>query len=163
MLIELHLAEFEEKNILKNLMQFYDYDFSEFTDEDVLDKGHYDEYPYMDQYWEQTNRVPYLIRVEGNLAGFVLVRTIDEAHYSYYSIAEFFVMKKYRRSGVGKQAAEAIFGKHRGQWEVYQIERNKPAQIFWVKVISEYTNGNYSERYEQGKRIQSFNSSQIGG
>ncbi|MEX1030705.1 MAG: GNAT family N-acetyltransferase [Paenibacillaceae bacterium] len=160
MLIELHVAEGEEKDILKNLIQFYDYDFSEFTDEDVLEKGNYSEYPFIDLYWEESSRVPYLIRVEGSLAGFVLVRTVEEANYIYYSIAEFFVMKKYRRSGIGKQVAETVFNKHRGQWEVYQLERNRPAQTFWVKVISEYTNGNYSERNEQGKRIQSFSSSE---
>ncbi len=30
------------------------------------------------------------------------------------------------------------------------------AQIFWTKVISEYTKGQFKERLENGKRIQNF-------
>ncbi|WP_327205186.1 hypothetical protein [Paenibacillus sp. Soil522] len=50
-------------------------------------------------------------------------------------------MKKYRKEGIGKAVAKQIFNLHKGQWEVYQLESNKPAQIFWNKTIDEYTQG----------------------
>jgi len=34
------------------------------------------------------------------------------------------------------------------------------AQIFWNKVISEYTNGHFKERLENGKQIQNFENQQ---
>ncbi len=65
-------------------------------------------------------------------------------------------MKKYRREGIGKAIAIQIFDLHKGQWEVFQKESNKPAQLFWNKVISEYTKGNFTERFEDGRFIQDF-------
>lgn len=55
---------------------------------------------FLDHYWTEAGRHPYFIRVDGTLAGFVLIREIAMA---YYSVAEFFVMKKYRNQGVGQQ------------------------------------------------------------
>jgi len=65
-------------------------------------------------------------------------------------------MRKYRKEGIGKAVAEQIFDLHRGQWEVYQKESNKPAQLFWNRIIDEYTKGQFKERFENGKRIQDF-------
>lgn len=62
-----------------------------------------------------------------------------------YSVAEFFVMKKYRKRGVGQYVAVEIFNKYSGFWKVAQIESNIPAQIFWRKTIEKYTNNNYQE------------------
>jgi predicted acetyltransferase len=52
---------------------------------------------------------------------------------------EFFVMKKYRKSGVGKQTAFYLFDLFPGKWEVAQIKANIPARKFRMKVISDYT------------------------
>lgn len=60
-----------------------------------------------------------------------------------HNIAEFFVMKKYRRKGVGRVAAMKIFDMFHGGWEISQWINNLPAQNFWGKVIAEYTNGKY--------------------
>ena len=60
-----------------------------------------------------------------------------------YWMGQFFVMKRYRRIGVGKQGARHIFEQHRGRWEIGQVPLNKPARSFWVKTIAEYTNGNF--------------------
>lgn len=80
----------------------------------------------------------------GRMAGFVLVRNLEEST-PVHSIAEFFILRKYRRRGVGKAAAHQIFGMFPGQWRVAQTEDNHPAQAFWRKVISEYTQGNFKE------------------
>jgi predicted acetyltransferase len=71
-------------------------------------------------------------------------------------MAEFFVMRKYRRKGIGRSIAEQVFNLHQGQWEIYQKESNRPAQDFWKRIISEYTNGDFKERIENGKKIQEF-------
>jgi predicted acetyltransferase len=99
------------------------------------------------------------VELNGKCAGFVLVRRIQTDEENYFSIAEFFIMKNYRRLGLGKRVAKEIFDLHIGQWEVFQIEKNKPAQFFWKKTINEYTNGDFQERVEAGKTIQKFASS----
>jgi predicted acetyltransferase len=150
------VAELRDKETIHNLMQFYFYDFSEYIDLQVNDNGFFGQYAYLDSYWEENRRFPYLIQKEGKLAGFVLVSEVQESNNPYWSISEFFIMKRFRFDGLGKLAAHQIFEKHKGNWQVSQIEANKPAQTFWRKVIGEYTGEQYGERKEEGRVIQSF-------
>jgi|SRR6187397_83140 predicted acetyltransferase len=153
----LHRASEEYKAVIQNLMQFYIYDFSEYIKYDVEDNGLFAPYPHLDDYWKETsNKFPYIIKKDDKYVGFVLVRFIETQERMYFSIAEFFILKKYRRTGIGKAIAVMVFDLHKGLWEVFQKESNKPAQIFWKKVIEEYTKGQYRERSEDGKRIQNF-------
>jgi predicted acetyltransferase len=83
--------------------------------------------------------------MDGKLAGFVMVNRKTYLTRSEWAISEFFIMRKYRRQGVGKDVAFSIFDQFHGKWEVHEIESNVPSQLFWRKVISEYTHGKYSE------------------
>lgn len=145
-----------ERPVLENLMQFYFYDFSAFNGADVTETGQFGEYPYTSLHWTEENRHPYFIQHQGNIAGFVLVSKIILDTRNYYSISEFFVLKKFRKLGVGRKAAFSIFDRFTGEWEVTQIISNHPAQAFWRKVIGEFTNENYREKIKEGKIIQQF-------
>jgi predicted acetyltransferase len=149
-------ASKEHKIVIENLMQFYMYDFSEYVKCDVEDNGLFAPYLDLKDYWEGDNKFPYLIKKNDKYVGFVLIKYINSKKRSYFSMAEFFILKKYRREGIGKAIAIKAFNLHKGQWEVYQKDSNKPAQIFWNKVIEEYTKGQFKERTEGGKRIQDF-------
>jgi predicted acetyltransferase len=79
-----------------------------------------------------------LIRADGRVAGFVMVN--DYSHSGLpldYGIAEFFVARKHRRSGVGQTAAKAVIGARPGLWELAVARRNTGAQPFWRKVAAE--------------------------
>ena len=133
-------ASKEYKDILGNLMQFYFYDFSEFVKCDVEDNGLYRAYEYFDDYWnEENHRFPYLVKQDGKYIGFVLVRLIESEEENYFSIAEFFIMKKYRRNGIGQSVANKIIELDRGQWQVFQIEKNKPDRALRNKKLDENT------------------------
>lgn len=147
------------KKIIENLMQFYIYDFSEFLKYDVEKDGRFEAYPNLEEYWDKRNdRFPYIVMKDEKYAGFVLVKFIESEERKYFSIAEFFILKKYRLEGIGKEVAKQIFSLHKGSWEVYQKESNKPAQVFWNKSINEYTKGKFKERLENGRKIQNFES-----
>ncbi|WP_419877607.1 GNAT family N-acetyltransferase [Brevibacillus centrosporus] len=152
---EIQIATLEDKETLRNLLQFYIYDFSEFMDLHFEENGKYGDYP-IDEYWTTDPNYPYLIRLNGKIVGVALVKLKNRNSDVYFSIAEFFIAKKYRRVGLGKLVAKDIFDLHKGQWEVYQIDNNKPAQHFWKKVIEEYTDGKFTERIEEGRRTQVF-------
>jgi predicted acetyltransferase len=144
--IDIAPATVTERPILRHLMELYQYDFSEFDGADTGPLGLY-EYPYLDHYWVEPERHPFLVRVDGNLAGFVLV-----ARYNYLSsekdcwvMAEFFVMRKYRHKGIGEYIACKIFDQFPGAWQVGQITENSAATQFWRKVIARYTQGNFQE------------------
>jgi predicted acetyltransferase len=150
-------ATFADKTVLQNLLQFYLYDFSVYTEWDVEADGLFSPYPHFDAYWnEPEQRFPYLIRYADQLVGFVLVRWIEKAQRHYFSIAEFFILQKYRRKGLGQAVAVQVFELHRGPWEVFQMENNLPAQAFWHKTIANFTQGQFQERFEDGKRVQVF-------
>ena len=142
--ITLHLMPVEEKALLVRLMELYSYGFSEFSRDDINEYGYYG-YEHIDDYWNEKGRFPYLIRVDGKIAGFVLVCP----HCNYRKetdarcIGEFFVMLKYRRMGIGKQVAKRVFELHRGPWEICYWKNNVPASLFWKKVVEGYINGRY--------------------
>jgi len=143
--IGIQQAALEEKSILRNLLELYEYDSSEFEPRDLDVHGLFG-YRWLDHYWTEAGRFPFIVRVEGQLAGLVLVRTLDETENdNTYSMAEFFILRKYRRQGVGQFVAQRIFDLFPGQWNVAQVENNHAAQRFWRKIISEYTQGNFHE------------------
>ncbi|HEX8680871.1 MAG TPA: GNAT family N-acetyltransferase [Ardenticatenaceae bacterium] len=142
--VELVRASVEEKPVLQRMMELYLYDFSEFEDMDLNADGLF-EYPYLDAFWTEETRHPFIIRVAGKLAGFVLVRQLATEPKAVQGIAEFFVMRKYRRLGVGQQAARAVFQKFTGSWEIGVLRSNVGAQGFWRSVVGKYTMGRYTE------------------
>ena len=129
-------------------MELYNYDFSEFEDNDVNEFGLFG-YEYIDHYWTENGRYPFIIKVNENIAGFALIREVGIKEERGHTIAEFFILKKYRRKSIGKKAAFYIFNMFPGKWKIAQIEENIPAQNFWLKIIKEYTNGEFHEIREE--------------
>jgi predicted acetyltransferase len=142
-IIELIPINIGHKETLRNLFELYTYDFSEYMNVDVDDHGRYI-YDYIDRYFHQPNYHSFFVSVSGKLAGFVIVKAESQNHYS---IDQFFIMKKYRKAGIGKKVAFTVFDRFPGEWRVAQLAKNRPAQAFWRKVISEYTNGNFQETF----------------
>ncbi len=148
MRIEISPVPLAEKPILQALMELYQYDFSVYDDADVDERGRYG-YTYLDFYWTEAQRRPYLVRVEGKLAGFALVRQLSQpGEAPVHSIAEFFVMNKYRRLGVGSRVAQELFDRFPGTWNLEIMPENSPAQAFWRRVVGEYSGGRFSEALE---------------
>lgn len=114
---------------MSQLLELYGHDFSPFTAADVDDHGLFG-YHDLDAYWTEPDRHPFLFRVGGHLAGFALVRSGLP-----HDMAEFFVMRKYRRSGVGATVARDVFARFPGEWQVRQIAANAAALAFWRTAI----------------------------
>lgn len=145
MRVEVSTASPEDSSVLRNLLELYSYDFSEITGSDVDGHGLFG-YRYLDHYWTGPGRTPFLIRVDGQLGGFVLVRVREqEDGGSEASIAEFFVMRKYRRYGVGRAVAQRVFDMFPGPWKIAQLIENVSGRAFWRAVIGEYTGGAFTE------------------
>lgn len=155
--IDVSPAQIEDKPVLRNMLQLYLYDFSEFGGWDLGVHGLYD-YPYLDHYWTEPNRHPFLIRVDGHLAGFALVSMTPSERGAEIGFSEFFVLRKYRRQGVGETVAHTLFARYPGSWAIEELETNVVAQRFWRKVIGRYVDGAYRERHdtERGRIIQEF-------
>jgi predicted acetyltransferase len=141
MQVEVERAPKGAKSALHNLMQLYFHDLSEFAPREVDSQGVF-YYKYFDGYWGETDRYPFLIRVDGSLAGFAFVFFDGEGRAN---MAEFFVLRGKRRHGVGAMAAKKLFDTFQADWEVREEPLNFGAQRFWRGVIQEYTQGEFEE------------------
>lgn len=147
--IKIQRASLDKKSVLRKLMELCQHDYSEFDQADVNAHGLFG-YKYLDNYWTEAERHPFLVRVSDKLVGFVLVRAVDIQNEPVtHAVTEFFVLRKYRRQGIGREVAWQIFDLFPGKWSIYQEEGNLPAQSFWRQVIDEYTQGVYEEEYLQ--------------
>ena len=133
MRIKLISVKHDQKETLFRLLQYSLYEES-LTDLNEMNEDALYEYPYFDAYFAEPEREAYFIREcdTNKLLGFVMVRAHDQRH----SIAEFMVLPKYRRQGVGTQAAKACFALHDGTWEVKPAYGSTQAKSFWQHVIS---------------------------
>lgn len=147
MAVEVVRARMGDKAVLRRLLQLYHYDFSEWTGDDVDEHGEF-AHTYLDHYWTDPDSHPFLIRCEGQWAGLALVRTAG-----INDMGEFFVMRKYRRRGVGRDAARQVFAMFPGPWQVRQLQGNDTATAFWRTVIPD----GYTESFTEAGPAQRFN------
>lgn len=150
-------------DVLANLFPLYIHDLSAFTDFDVDDDGMFRAPPSFAAYWQEADRYPFLLRADGKIAGFALIRQMASEPLTF-DMGEFFVLRRYRRFGVGRTAACALFDRFKGNWEVRELIANEPAQRFWRRIIGEYIGGDftetkeYFERYKREFIVQRFRS-----
>jgi predicted acetyltransferase len=146
-------AELSDKEVLQNLFQLYAYDFSEVLPADVDATGRF-KVPSLEAYWNEPWRFRFLVWLDAHLAGFALVH--QKSHLSgaddVWDMAEFFVLRRHRRTGVGTRAAHILFETHAGAWEVRQRAANIAATAFWRRAIAAYTAGSFTEELIDDER-----------
>lgn len=142
--VELRVPSRSDRGLIRRMMELYSYDFSEYEDSDLDEHGLFG-YGDLDYFWFEPTHAAFMVTVDGQLAGFVLVDNDVQVEGSERAICEFFVMRKYRRRGVGKQVAIEVFERLPARWEAAVIETNNPAKAFWRTVIGDYTGGNFQE------------------
>lgn len=136
MKISIELIDQKDQELLKSML--YDYQ------KEMLG-GDPPEYKYLDSYWQKVDRFPYFIKVDGKIAGFALVNGYNLVIEDGKNIAEFYVLKEYRKSGVGKEAARLVYNSFPGKWENRQIVENPYAHSYWQRLIAEFTNNEFEE------------------
>ena len=150
--------------VLSNLLELYSHDLSDVF---VLEPGADGRFGYekLPLYWsEPERRFPFLIRAGTRLAGFALVTRGSPASDdpNDFDIAEFFVLRRHRHSGVGRRAAFLLWNRFVTRWIVRVSEGNQEGLRFWANVIGEYTSGTAVQTTRSGNphawRVFSFNS-----
>ena len=138
--IDLARAGPEQAQIVANLLELYAYDFSEFHDIEIGADGKFG-YRDLPAYWSSPDRHPFLVKVCGKLAGLVLVKRGSEisGNEAAWDMAEFFVLRRYRRHGVGTEVAHQVWRAFPGLWEVRVMQSNQSAPRFWERAISAFT------------------------
>ena len=134
--VEIVIATSEQFVVVANLFELYAHDFSEFHEVEPGEDGRFG-FDKLPLYWSDSNRRAFLIRFRKKLAGFVMIKRGSEISEddSVWDVAEFFVLRRYRRYGVGTEAARQIWTRYPGRWEVRVMDVNKTACRFWTRAI----------------------------
>ena len=146
--IALDIATRADATLLSNLLELYIHDLSEtFPSVELGSDGRFG-YSKLAFYWSEPEcRFPFLIRSAARIVGFALATRGSPAtdDPNVFDVAEFFVIRGYRRSGVGRRAAVLLWNRLPGKWIVRVSEGNPGALRFWAGVIAEFTNGAATE------------------
>jgi predicted acetyltransferase len=151
--IRLQLATRAEETPLANLLELYLHDMSEAFPIRISEQGRFG-YAWLPTYWAEPDlRFPYLIWSDQGLMGFVLT-TIGSPvsdDPQALDVAEFFVLRRFRRSRVGSTAIKMLWDQRPGHWVVRVSEGNAGGGGFWPMVVREYTDGDFIERQVPGR------------
>ena len=137
--IEVERATIEHRHVLENLIQLYVYDFTEYVPMSLGPDGRY-EYSHLPLYWTDPERYPFIVKVDGRLAGFALVKKGSDfsGDESVWDMAEFFIVRCERRRGTGYAVAAHIWRQFPGPWEVRVMPNNSRAFEFWKNSIARF-------------------------
>jgi predicted acetyltransferase len=133
-----------EAALLSNLLELYIHELSAaFPGVELGADGRFG-YSNLELYWSEPDRhFPFLIRRDSRVVGFALVTHGSPASDdpNVFDVAEFFVIRRHRRSGVGRRAAMLLWSRLPGSWIVRASEGVPGAVPFWGSVAAEFTNG----------------------
>jgi predicted acetyltransferase len=147
----------EAEIVLRNLFEHYLHDMSEWFEIDVKADG---SYSYDTASIWRDGYEAYLAKVGDSITGFALAGSAEEwlGKTGAHDVHEFFVLRRFRRNGIGQRMATLLWNERSGEWLVRVLEANAPAVPFWRASISSYSRGSYKEeeRMVNGRRWRFF-------
>jgi predicted acetyltransferase len=132
----------QHDTVLRNLYQFYLYEFSRIVEGHVTPSGRFEESD-LDACWTKKGRHNFLVEFEGHLAGFAIVDEdinpeAESGAKPLRYMREFFVMARFQGRGIGEKVALYCFDRFPGKWKISELVENINAQHFWRKIIERY-------------------------
>ena len=133
----------ESQIVLRNLFEHYIHDMSEWFGMDTQADG---SYSYDTSTIWENGYDAYLAKVGDSLAGFALIGSaVKWGSVGGHDVHEFFVLRRFRRSGCGHRMATLLWNERPGEWLVRVLEANAPAVLFWRTAISSHSRGSHKE------------------
>jgi len=136
-------AEPADFSALQQMLEFYQYELCDIWPQDTDAEGRYGYDLARHRKAERSHA--YVASVGAQYAGFALVAPAVVTRTEGSWMEQFFIHKRFRRSGLGTALARYVLRCHPGPWEVGQMPDNLAAQAFWHRVIHDTTAGRYSE------------------
>lgn len=137
MQIELVPTTAEQLPLIANLYQYYAYESSDWEEEEVEADGRfYIHEPHLRRYWSEPQWSANLILADGCIAGFLLIERSELPELDALEFADLFILKKYRRQGIGRALAQQVLGDGR-TWLVRFYPQDLVAAAFWRQVLAE--------------------------
>lgn len=148
--LELVVVQESDYTFLVNLSQLFIYELSRFGYPfEMLPNGIFKRGKLKKYLYEETRSARF-IKIYDEIAGFVLINQICYSRSSNHNLAEFFILAKFQRSGIGSQIAHKIWDMQPGVWEVMTLPYYTPGVEFWDFAISTYVgNGGYQKEIHE--------------
>ncbi|WP_374438265.1 GNAT family N-acetyltransferase [Pseudomonas panipatensis] len=128
----------EQAELIRNLYQFYAYESSDWEQEDVeIDGRFYIHEAHLQRYWQEPQWSANLILVDGFIAGFLLIERSELPGLDALELADLFILKKYRRLGIGRALATQVLTSGESPWLVRCYQEDTTALAFWRAVLDE--------------------------
>ena len=141
--MEIVAAGADAQPAIEHLLQLYIHDMSDYFAGtprcEIEDDGRFRSDIDMGKWWQDLDHIALLVRVDGRLAGFALLNaTAHSGAPVDHNVAEFFILRKHRRAGVGTAAAHAMFSRYPGRWEAAVMRASAGALAFWAGCIASH-------------------------
>ncbi|MBF0674053.1 GNAT family N-acetyltransferase [Pseudomonas sp.] len=136
--LELVPTEREQMPLIRNLYQFYLYESSDWEQEDVeVDGRFYIHDEHLVRYWQEPGWSAQLLLVDGFIAGFLLIERSELLGVDALELADLFILKKYRRQGIGRALATQVLMSGEDNWLVRFYGQDEIALAFWRSVLAD--------------------------
>lgn len=130
-----------DRRAVAQLWQLYAHDLSEFRDSRPNTQGRF-RTGRLPAYFDDPDNAGFVITSSGHLAGFAFVMGVLRPPRH---IGDFFVVRSYRRQGLGYAAARELLDRYPGPWEIgFQVE-NRGAPDFWRRVATDVVGTQWHE------------------
>lgn len=143
----------DEKDSFRYMFYAYLYEISKYDKTIEYDNMGNPNYKWLDSYWEEEDRYPLYLIVDGQVVGFTLFRKLGDKKYE---IAEYYIIPKYRGQNLGIDFANMLAKKFGGEIEISTNRNNTQAVEFWTKFTSTYdlcTTNNENDRIYWSIRV----------
>ncbi len=126
----------EQAELIRNLYQFYAYESSDWEQEDVEQDGRfYIHEEHLARYWQDPQWSANLLLVDGYIAGFLLIERSELPGINALELADLFILKRYRRKGIGRALATQVLTSGEADWLVRFYDQDEASQAFWRSVL----------------------------
>lgn len=134
--LSLRLATPDDAERLFHLMQFYYFEASAWSGEDVRPDGLFDcDRRDVEASLRDDPQWARLLFVDEALAGFVLVDRVERDGRHYPELADLFVLPKYRRQGLAAYVVNALVRPGEGQWLLAVFRGDLAAHAYWLRTL----------------------------
>ena len=151
-MIKIIPATIADYETIQNMARFYVYDRTKYIGWECPANGMFECIDFM-HYLENPTSRAYLVKLNNELVGFVLLDKVQLIEPVDWNMGEFFILAKFQNKGIGAHLAREIFKAHQGQWSVAVMAKNIAAVHFWRKIISDMSNKNFAEVFSSKEEL----------
>ena len=126
--IKIEHLSVDDKDAIKNMYQYYVHDLSEFNENLQIDSMGLFDISFVDSYYSEDHLIPLKITLADSIIGFVFCSTGQKVDYV---IQDLFILRNYRKRGIGKLAVKQLFDLYSGRFGLGILIKNEPAKLFW--------------------------------